>query len=78
MAVTTRADDHGELRENEPMNRHTSWRVGGPADLFFVPSSVADLSQFLRELDAETPIFWHGVGSNLSTASVLTHARFNG
>ena len=65
MAVTTRADDHGELRENEPMNRHTSWRVGGPADLFFVPSSVADLSQFLRELDAETPIFWHGVGSNL-------------
>ena len=27
--------------------------------------SVADLSQFLRELDAETPIFWHGVGSNL-------------
>ena len=23
----------GELRYDEPMSRHTSWRVGGPADL---------------------------------------------
>ena len=55
----------GELRENEPMSRHTSWRVGGTADLFYVPASVADLSQFLQELDPDTPIFWHGAGSNL-------------
>lgn len=55
----------GELRENEPMSRHTSWRVGGPADLFFMPASIPDLSQFLAELDGDTPIFWHGVGSNL-------------
>jgi UDP-N-acetylmuramate dehydrogenase len=55
----------GELRENEPMSRHTSWRVGGPADLFFMPASLAELSQFLRQLDAGTAIFWHGVGSNL-------------
>jgi UDP-N-acetylmuramate dehydrogenase len=65
MAVATHADDHGELRENEPMSRHTSWRVGGPADLFFVPSSIEDLSQFLRDLDSDTAIFWLGVGSNL-------------
>lgn len=65
MTVTTRTDDHRGLRANEPMSRHTSWRVGGPADLFFVPASVAELSQFLRDLNAETPIFWHGVGSNL-------------
>ena len=37
--------------QNEPMSRHTSWRVGGPADQFFVPASIEDLSQFLRELD---------------------------
>ena len=55
----------GELRENEPMSRHTSWRVGGPAELFFRPADLEDLSLFLRELDAETPVFWLGLGSNL-------------
>jgi UDP-N-acetylmuramate dehydrogenase len=65
MAVATHVDDHGELRENEPMSRHTSWRVGGPADLFFVPSSIEELSQFLRDLDSDTAILWLGVGSNL-------------
>ena len=55
----------GELRSNEPMSRHTSWRTGGAADLFFVPSSIDDLQSFLAQLDPDTPIFWHGVGSNL-------------
>lgn len=65
MAAEKQTVEIGELRENEPMSRHTSWRVGGPADLFFVPSSIAGLSQFLAELDPATEIFWHGVGSNL-------------
>lgn len=65
MAAQKQTATVGELRENEPMSRHTSWRVGGPADLFFVPSSVAGLSQFLAELDPAIDIFWHGVGSNL-------------
>jgi UDP-N-acetylmuramate dehydrogenase len=56
---------HGEIRHKEPMSRHTSWRAGGPADVFFVPASVADLASFLRELDEDTPLFWHGVGTNL-------------
>ena len=47
------------------MSRHTSWRVGGPAELFFVPAGVADLQAFLHELDDNTPIFWLGIGSNL-------------
>ncbi len=55
----------GELRRNEPMSRHTSWRVGGPAETFFIPANIDDLSAFLAELDETTPIFWHGVGSNL-------------
>ena len=55
----------GELRENEPMSRHTSWRVGGPAELFFRPADLEDLSLFLGELAAETPVFWLGLGSNL-------------
>ena len=58
-------DVQGELRPDEPMSRHTSWRVGGTADQFFVPASVEDLQVFLAQLDAGIPIFWHGVGSNL-------------
>lgn len=56
---------HGELRYDEPMSRHTSWRAGGPADMFFIPVSIDDLSLFLAGLDGDTPIFWHGVGTNL-------------
>jgi UDP-N-acetylmuramate dehydrogenase len=33
--------------------------------MFFIPSSIADLSAFLAGLDSDTPIFWHGVGTNL-------------
>jgi UDP-N-acetylmuramate dehydrogenase len=55
----------GELRANEPMSKHTSWRAGGPAERFYVPASLDDLAAFLRELDASVPVFWLGVGSNL-------------
>jgi UDP-N-acetylmuramate dehydrogenase len=58
-------DVQGELRIDEPMSRHTSWRAGGPADVFFIPSDIEDLQAFLRDLDPSTPVFWHGVGSNL-------------
>lgn len=65
MAAAKQLSAEGEIRYDEPMSRHTSWRVGGTADVFFVPASVADLSNFLADLDADTPLFWHGVGSNL-------------
>ena len=65
MATAPDIGVQGELRYDEPMSRHTSWRVGGPAETFFVPASIEDLSTFLAELDEATPIFWHGVGSNL-------------
>lgn len=55
----------GELRRNEPMEKHTSWRAGGPADWFFMPADVDDLKRFLENLDEDEPVFWHGVGSNL-------------
>jgi UDP-N-acetylmuramate dehydrogenase len=56
---------HGEIRLSEPMSKHTSWRVGGPAETFFIPDSLEDLSEFLRKLHREIPVFWFGVGSNL-------------
>jgi UDP-N-acetylmuramate dehydrogenase len=55
----------GVLKQNEPLARHTSWRVGGPAELWFRPADLADLSQFLRGLDEDTVVFWYGLGSNL-------------
>jgi UDP-N-acetylmuramate dehydrogenase len=50
---------------NEPLSKHTSWRVGGPADLFFEPTSIAELKQALAALPADVPVHWLGLGSNL-------------
>ena len=55
----------GELREREPLSRHTSWRVGGPARRFYRPTDAADLSAFLARLDPREPLLWLGLGSNL-------------
>jgi UDP-N-acetylmuramate dehydrogenase len=63
-AVRSRATPVEVLR-NEPLHRHTSWRVGGPADLFYTPSTLAELERILAELPAATPVHWLGLGSNL-------------
>jgi UDP-N-acetylmuramate dehydrogenase len=65
MMAAGRAMQRGELRRDEPMSRHTSWHVGGPAELFYVPADADDLARFLRELDGDLPVFWFGLGSNL-------------
>src|ERR1700722_11380105 len=48
-----------------PMAKHTSWHVGGPADLFFTPRDALDLAAFLRQLPLEVPLLMVGLGSNL-------------
>jgi len=55
----------GKLMLDEPMARHTSWRLGGPADSYYVPADLADLQQFLAQLDPDTDLLWVGLGSNL-------------
>ncbi len=55
----------GELIKNEPMSRHTSWRVGGIADRYYRPADVHDLSEFLRIEETSDEIYWLGLGSNL-------------
>ncbi|MCP4994711.1 MAG: UDP-N-acetylmuramate dehydrogenase [Gammaproteobacteria bacterium] len=55
----------GELRLNEPLANHTTWRVGGPATRFYRPADSSDLVQFLAGLDSEEPLLWLGLGSNL-------------
>lgn len=53
------------VRRNEPMRRHTSWRVGGPADLYFEPQSEEALARFLAALPDDVPVYVVGLGSNL-------------
>ncbi len=65
IAAPEKPEVRGEMRFNEPMSRHTSWRTGGPAERYFIPASIAELQRFLAGLDKETPVFWFGVGSNL-------------
>ena len=55
----------GELRLNESMAEHTSWRAGGPAERFYLPADLDDLITFLDQLDPQEPLFWLGLGSNL-------------
>jgi UDP-N-acetylmuramate dehydrogenase len=56
----------GEVRTSEPMSRHTTWRIGGPADLFVQPQDRDDLLVALRLLrQAKLPWQVIGKGSNL-------------
>jgi len=65
MTIAVPQDFALRVRRDEPMSRHTSWHVGGPADLFFNPRDRADLAAFLKSLPADVPIQWIGLGSNL-------------
>jgi UDP-N-acetylmuramate dehydrogenase len=53
------------VRRDEPLSRHTSWHVGGPAEVFFNPRDRAELAAFLRTVPLEAPIHFIGLGSNL-------------
>ena len=55
----------GTLRQQESMARHTSWRAGGAAKVFYQPADIDDLVMFLRSLPAEESLYWVGLGSNL-------------
>ncbi len=56
----------GEILWSEPLSRHTTFRVGGPADVLFYPKSVSDLATvFSRVIQYQIPYFILGQGSNL-------------
>ncbi|HZZ32487.1 MAG TPA: UDP-N-acetylmuramate dehydrogenase [Phenylobacterium sp.] len=54
----------GKLLLDEPLGPFTWLRVGGPADVLFLPQDEDDLAGFLGELDPATPVTLLGVGSN--------------
>jgi UDP-N-acetylmuramate dehydrogenase len=55
----------GKLLRGEALAPFTWFRVGGPADVLFIPADDEDLSDFLRELPEEVPVTVLGVGSNV-------------
>lgn len=58
--------DAGQLLANEPMAAHTTWQVGGPADVMAIPETKDQLARLVRTLhERQVPWFVIGRGSNL-------------
>lgn len=55
----------GKLLENADMSAFTWFRVGGPADIVFMPADKEDLAHFLQHTPEDIPVYPVGVGSNL-------------
>ncbi|MGI6225456.1 MAG: UDP-N-acetylmuramate dehydrogenase [Peptococcales bacterium] len=63
---TLKSELKGTLIVSESMSRHTTWRIGGPADLFFTPLDCKDLENALNVANFfKLPITIIGGGSNL-------------
>ncbi|MGB2075108.1 MAG: UDP-N-acetylmuramate dehydrogenase [Henriciella sp.] len=54
----------GKLIANAALAPYTWFRVGGAADLLFIPADIEDLADFLKQLPADVPVTVLGVGSN--------------
>jgi UDP-N-acetylmuramate dehydrogenase len=55
----------GRLLPNEPLAPLTWFRVGGPAQILFMPEDEEDLAYFLGALTGDIPVTVIGLGSNL-------------
>ena len=61
-----RAAGSGEVVTEEPMSRHTTFRIGGPADYFVTPHTKEEIRQVIRLCkEEEIPFAILGNGSNL-------------
>jgi UDP-N-acetylmuramate dehydrogenase len=65
VSIVLPAEFAPRMRRAEPLSRHTSWHVGGPAEVFFKPRDATDLSAFLKAAPAGVPVTFIGLGSNL-------------
>ena len=54
------------VREEEHLRHHTTFKIGGPADLFVEPTTMAELSFVLRTIhEFDVPVTIIGCGSNI-------------
>ena len=64
--LTLLADQVSQVRYDVALARYTSFRIGGPADIFVEPRTLAELQAVVRLVGAERlPLFILGGGSNL-------------
>ncbi len=84
MTVAVAPEFMPRVKRSEPMSKHTSWHVGGPAEVYFNPRDRTDLTTFLQKLPADVPIYWVGLGSNLLVRDggldgvvISTHGAFD-
>lgn len=81
----------GKVLLNEPLANHTTWRIGGPADLFIIPKDKASLVYAVQLIHRhKIPWIVIGRGSNLlvrdggirgavfKVAEGLSHCEFKG
>lgn len=58
-----------QIRIEEPMKNHTTFRVGGPAELFLMPRTPEEVRHIVKLLNKESvPYYILGNGSNLLVA----------
>ncbi len=63
-------DFRGQLRYQEPMSRHCSWRAGGCADVYFEPADRDDLADYLASLGASiTKVSASEVATSIATCA---------
>ncbi len=55
----------GQLLRGEILGPFTWFRVGGPAEVLFLPADESDLADFLTKISPAIPVTILGVGSNL-------------
>ncbi|MCS7077772.1 MAG: UDP-N-acetylmuramate dehydrogenase [Bacteroidia bacterium] len=56
----------GSIKYNEPLKKHTTLKIGGPADYFFEPADKEDLIQLvIYHHERHLPYFILGRGSNI-------------
>lgn len=54
------------IKYNEPMSKHTSFRIGGPADILLLPGNISELLAAVQWAKSESvPYFVIGAGSNI-------------
>jgi UDP-N-acetylmuramate dehydrogenase len=65
----TLSPQEGAIAENEPLSRHTTWRIGGPARFFARIRTEEALARVLAAASAEArPLAILGMGSNILVA----------
>ena len=58
--------DAAKVQKDEPKKKHTTFRIGGPADYFIMPSNEKELAETIRVCrEFSIPIYIVGNGSNL-------------